>query len=632
MAPVKDRMSTSSRFGCAKATFSNMRLPRPFIKLPLTFDHKRLAEEISQFGEDEWRAHVSGFEGNSSLVLVSTNGEENDAFTGPMKASPRLDNTPYIRQIMARFNSVIGRSRLMRLAPGASVTQHTDAHYFWRNHLRIHVPIVTTPDVAFYCDTEEVHMAAGESWTFNNWLEHSVENRSGQARIHLVIDTVGSADLWKMIDGRDHQPELVEYDPTTDPELRFEGFPGLPVLSPVELRTDLLELVHDVADSASNDPEQVNALKVLTADFIHDWHSQWMVHGTTLGGFAGFKTLRDNFRRELTEKCSALALGSNSQSFLEAATYTLDAALVPENLAQPQPGAAAESTPTGKVRFDRPVFIVAAPRSGSTLLFETLAVNRELWSVGDESHKHFESISSLRPTQDNPSNRLAAEQATPEVIQTLKNAFIADLVNCDGKQMSQFSAVSRPTEVRFLEKTPKNALRIPFILEAFPDARFIFLFRDARQNISSLLDSWRSRRYVTYPHLPGWPVDNPWSHLLIPGWEKLTSNSLAEITAAQWAITNRTILEDLKSLPRERWCTIDYNALLANTHGELQRLCVFSEIIFGPRMHEIASRPLRPSKYTLTQPSPDKWKKNAAELEPVIAGTEELMGELRALL
>ena len=609
-----------------------MRLHEPFVKLPITFDQQRLVEEVSQFAEDEWRAHVSGFEGNSSLVLVSTNGEENDAFSGPMKPSPRLDRTPYIRQIMARFNSVIGRSRLMRLAPGASVKNHTDAHYFWRDHLRIHIPVITTPEVAFYCDGEEVHMATGESWTFNNWLEHSVENRSDRARIHLVIDTVGSSELWRMIEGRDNAREHLEFDPSDDPQLRFEGFPGLPVIPPAELRADLTQLVEDVSASPNTGAEQAASLRAQTDDFIHNWHSLWMVHGTTLDGFAEFKTMRDNFRRELTENHSALILGSNNQSFLEAAIYTLDATLIPENLARTE-SSTVTAAPTGAtVRFDRPVFIVAAPRSGSTLLFETMSVNRELWSVGDESHKHFESIAALRPARDNPSNRLTSEMATPEIIRTLKSAFVADLVNCDGKPMSQFSPVARPTEVRFLEKTPKNALRIPFIVEAFPDARFIFLFRDARQNISSLLDSWRSRSYVTYPTLPGWPADKPWSHLLFPGWEELISSSLAEITAAQWAVTNRTILDDLRALPRERWCAIEYDALLANTHARLQELCTFSEIIFGPRMHEIASRPLRPSKYTLTQPSPDKWKKNAAELEPVLAGTQELMSELRALV
>jgi hypothetical protein len=67
-----------------------MRMPKPFIKLPLSFDHEKLAEEIGQFSDDDWRPHPTGFEGNSSLILVSMDGEENDGFKGPMKPSPRL--------------------------------------------------------------------------------------------------------------------------------------------------------------------------------------------------------------------------------------------------------------------------------------------------------------------------------------------------------------------------------------------------------------------------------------------------------------------------------------------------------------------------------------------------------------
>lgn len=283
------------------------------------------------------------------------------------------------------------------------------------------------------------------------------------------------------------------------------------------------------------------------------------------------------------------------------------------------------------LQFDRPIFIVAAPRSGSTLLFETLALNRELWSIGDESHRHFESIPSLRPTEQNPSNRLTSEMATPDVIETLKNSFIADLRNSDGQLFAAIPPHARPDKIRFLEKTPKNSLRIPFIVETFPDARFIFLFRDAKQNISSLLDSWRSDRYVTYNHLPGWPAANPWSHLLIPGWRDLANSSLAEIVAQQWIVTNQTIVDDLHALPDERWCAIEYDSLLANTSGELRRLCHFAQIIHGSRMVEAASRPLKRSKYTLTAPLPDKWKKNAAELEPVIPSTEQTMATLRRL-
>lgn len=607
-----------------------MRLPRPFIKLPFTFDHARLAEEVMQFDETEWRPHPQRFEGNSSLVLVSTNGEENDDFSGPMKPTSRLAKMPYLRQVMGSFDSVVGRSRLMRLAPGASVQRHVDGNYFWRHHLRIHVPIITDPSVTFNCGAEQVHMAAGESWTFDNWLPHWVENRSARSRIHLVIDTVGAADLWKMIDGREGTPRKIEFAPQDAVDLRFEQFRGLPVMPPIELRTDLQQLLEEVAASDDAGSALERQLRARTTDFLSDWHSHWMAQGPTPEGFPGFKSLLEAFRRYIDLLPDDLAMASNHEPFKRAATYTLDATLASDKFPIDQGSDNSGEAPLSRgPRFDRPVFIVAAPRSGSTLLFETLVLNRELWSVGDESHKHFESIAPLRPDSSNFSNRLTAAMATQDIVATLKDFFIADLVDSDGKALAKLPMLARPAEVRFLEKTPKNALRIPFLVRAFPDARFIFLFRDAKQNISSLLDSWRSRRFVTYPRLPGWPADMPWSHLLIPGWERLRNRSLAEIVTQQWLVTNQTILDDLAQLPREQWCAVEYDSFLANTPTELERLCRFAQIIFGPRMHEVASRPLRPSKYTLTAPSPDKWKKNSAEIEAILPSTEDMMNTLR---
>jgi hypothetical protein len=45
--------------------------------------------------------------------------------------------------------------------------------------------------------------------------------------------------------------------------------------------------------------------------------------------------------------------------------------------------------------FDRPVFIVSSPRSGSTLLFETLARWRNVYTVGGESHGLIQTIDGL---------------------------------------------------------------------------------------------------------------------------------------------------------------------------------------------------------------------------------------------
>lgn len=610
-----------------------MRLSSPFVKLPLSFDSGKLEEEIAQFGEEEWRAHPQRFEGNSSLVLASTGGGENDSFLGPIKPSARLERTPYIRQVLGAFNSVIGRSRLMRLAPGAMVDPHFDGHYYWRDHVRVHIPIITDSHVDFYCDSEVVQMAAGEAWVFDNWRPHMVKNGSENIRIHLVFDTVGSAKLWKMIDGQDHSHRRIEFVAGANPALYFEEFPGQPVMPVSELAADLTFLIEDIEESAPDVTELKCWLRSAARDFVHNWHSHWMLHGPDAKGYPGYRGLLGAFREKIESVPDTVKLSSNGYEFKTAAGYTVDAALMPQHFVNADQRVPAMVAGMAKrPRFDRPVFIVAAPRSGSTLLFETLAVNRELWTVGDESHKHFESIAALQPNAHNPSNRLTAQMATPDVVETLLNNFTADLVNADGKPFVQLPPSARPTELRLLEKTPKNSLRIPFILKAFPEARFIFLYRDAKQNISSLLDSWRSQGFVTYPRLPGWPAGKLWSHLLIPGWEALKSSSLAEVTARQWLVTNQIILDDLAELPPERWTAIEYDALLADTPNELKRLCDFAELIFGPRMQEVATSPLKSSKYTLTAPQPGKWKKNAAELAPVLPGTEAMMARLRALL
>jgi len=600
-----------------------MQLEQPFYKLPLRFDAQRMAREIARIPESEWRAHPTGYAGNTALLLVSAHGGENDDMTGPMMPTPRLQHCPYLQQVMAAFQTVIGRCRLMRLEHGARVNEHCDISYYWRDRIRLHIPVVTHPDVAFTSHGETVHMAAGEAWTFDNWHLHKVENQTDIRRIHLVVDTVGSAKLWNMIHAsknHDVEPERVPFRPDETPRLSFERYAGLPVMAPRELDAALTALAEDTRRREGNDPEAVRGFLGLLDDLRHEWHSQWVMHGPDEAGWPGYQSLVQQAITTTQVYDGELRVASNG---LEAGSI-LKADLAAAFTAAEKPRRRKRRP---QAKFREPVFIVAAPRSGSTLLFETLAENRAFLSLGDESHQHFENIRALNPHHRGyDANRLTAADATPQVARELKENFSSDLRTADGTRFQGPGDAG----IRFLEKTPKNALRIPFLHAIFPDARFIYLYRNPRDNISSLLDSWRSGRYVTYPDLPGWG-EPAWSHLLIPGWEELRGATLAEIVKQQWRVSNQIILDDLEALPAEQWTVVSYEDLLGDPRKEIERLCTFARVPFGNRMQEIASQPLRQSRYTLTPPDPGKWRKNEAELKPLLKQLDPLLQRVMKL-
>lgn len=258
--------------------------------------------------------------------------------------------------------------------------------------------------------------------------------------------------------------------------------------------------------------------------------------------------------------------------------------------------------------FDRPVFIMAPPRSGTTLFFDLLARAPGLWTVGGESHEIVEGIEKLHPRQRSwESNRLTAADADPETVGRLRAGFLERLRDRNGRRPAQGA------RLRLLEKTPRHSLRLPFFAAAFPDARFIYLFREPKETVSSMLDAWRSRRFVSYEELPEWSGP-PWSMLLVPGWRTLAGRALEEIVARQWEAATTCLLDDLEALPPERWCAISYARLIAEPQPEMVRLCHW----IGVEWDRTVTAPLPLSYSTLTPPHPEKWRRNEKELHRVM--------------
>lgn len=271
--------------------------------------------------------------------------------------------------------------------------------------------------------------------------------------------------------------------------------------------------------------------------------------------------------------------------------------------------------------FDRPLFIVSAPRAGSSLLFETLARFPDLWTIGEESHELIEGIPALHPARHGyASNRLTADDATPAVAGELHDRFARQLRDRDGRHLIDLPPDQRPLRLRFLEKTPKNALRIPFLHALYPDACFLFLYREPAGNINSILEGWESRRFIAYRALPD--GGEPWSFLLTPGWEEVRRRPLAEIAAHQWRIANGTILDDLAALPRALWLLVRYADLIADPRPQIRRIADFADLTWDGLVEAHLFRPLPPSRMTVSPPAPEKWRSREAELAPVLPGTD----------
>jgi hypothetical protein len=258
------------------------------------------------------------------------------------------------------------------------------------------------------------------------------------------------------------------------------------------------------------------------------------------------------------------------------------------------------------------------------MLFAALARSTALWSIGAESHHVIEGVPSLHPRASLfESHALTEEHADLLSVQALRCAFLAHLHDSGGRRYLDLPPRERPRHPRLLEKTPENALRVPFLRVAFPDARFVWLLRDHRQNISSMIEAWNHDGFVSIPALPGW--DGDWHLLLPPGWRGLRGMRLADVAAFQWVSANAAIVDALAGAPSSSWLAIDYDEVVATPAAALQRVCEFLEV----PLDEPRSLPVAPT--TVTPASPTKWRFNPLLDEAALRAAEPVIRRMDAL-
>src|SRR5688500_10412186 len=176
------------------------------------------------------------------------------------------------------------------------------------------------------------------------------------------------------------------------------------------------------------------------------------------------------------------------------------------------------------VRIDSPIFLVGPPAAGTDVLYEALARADGVLFPRPGAQPLVDALADGAPETAADGHRLDASDATPELAAGLREAISSAAADREGRGPAEAKGG------RFLDRTPRNSLRVPFLDAVFPDATFLYVHRDPRESLADLLGAWRSGKFVTHSKLPGWPGP-PWSLLLVPGWRDLAGRPLPEIVA-----------------------------------------------------------------------------------------------------
>jgi len=272
-------------------------------------------------------------------------------------------------------------------------------------------------------------------------------------------------------------------------------------------------------------------------------------------------------------------------------------------------------------RMPPPVFLVGCSRSGTTVSYETLAASRELISIGYELPQFWDGL--WGPHHNGwESEAAGADAAQATHAQAFFRFFFA-----------------RVGKGRILDKTCINVMRIPYLLALFPDAHFVYLYRDGRANVSSLIDGWEKDAHFGLTQFLGpspvpVAIDNgrfmEWSFFLPPGWREYNCATLEEVCAFQWVSANELALAARERVPAAQWTEIRYEDLLDQPVQTFERVFARLGLVFDGRMRQIcASLAQRPTSLVSGTPEREKWKKrNHARVERVMDRMEPMLERL----
>jgi aspartyl/asparaginyl beta-hydroxylase len=165
------------------------------VRLPRQFDVQLMVRDLEALQEIKRAAQPGPYhKGEWTGIALYSMGGKQSAFpsaagTDQYRETEELQRAPYFRRILSELQCPKEVVRILFLPPGGHIKDHFDFHTsFQFGLLRLHIPIITHPQVAFIIDGERQVWNPGELWYGDFSKVHSVKNDSDIVRVHMVID------------------------------------------------------------------------------------------------------------------------------------------------------------------------------------------------------------------------------------------------------------------------------------------------------------------------------------------------------------------------------------------------------------------------------------------------------------
>ena len=230
-------------------------------------------------------------------------------------------------------------------------------------------------------------------------------------------------------------------------------------------------------------------------------------------------------------------------------------------------------TSGGAQKNGRAIFILSAPRSGSTLLRVMLAGHSGMFAPPELELLGFNSLEERRAgLSGRDSFWLEGTVRALMALSGMSSAAATEQMQEyeeQGMTVSEFygEMQGRLGARMLVDKTPSYALDVEVLRRAeamFAEARYIHLVRHPYGMIRSFEEARLDQSFFRYEH-------------------PYTTRELAELI---WVVCEENIAEFLREVPAERKHEVKFEELVSDPRAEMEKLCEFAELEFEAGMLE----------------------------------------------